>query len=169
MSVPLSVDENAAAARVARSLSATPKSTSASAPGGVLLRDERLHRAPAGFDLDLHPAGPDVVPHRPVRRIGAVFIIEETVMDPSGGMPLLAWCIQIHPLPQTSRADDHSGRQHPPRRGRGAVYREAFRSVRAPELRASGFRGFYVCQVAAGRGRRGCFPPSDGESVTGRK
>lgn len=64
--------------------------------GGVQLRHERLHRPPAGFDLDLHPPGTDVVAHRSVGDVGVV-LVEEAVMNPGRGMPLLSWRVQIDP------------------------------------------------------------------------
>lgn len=79
----------------------------------VHLRDVDLLRRPARLGPDLRPAHVHVVPHRRVRDLGQLVLLDQPGMDPPRGMPLLARRSQV--LPQHA-VDQRLGRVQPRRR-----------------------------------------------------
>lgn len=62
----------------------------------VLLRDESVRGLPAGFNADLTASDCDVFANHPVRRQpGSVVLVQESVEDPFGGVPLLPRGVRV--------------------------------------------------------------------------
>lgn len=102
----------------------------------VHLRDVDLLRRPARLGPDLRPAHVHVVPHRRVRDLGQLVLLDQPGMDPPRGMPLLARRRQV--LPQHA-VDQRLGRVQPRRRTvrRCTPYRSASPRIDSSSRRAS--------------------------------